>query len=112
MKLTLHRAEAFNADFDRQYRWYLDRAGEEVAERFLQAVAVTLPLLAREPGLGRTRRFRNPILRGLRSFQAKQPFQKILIFYRVNENTLEAWRLIHGARNLPRRLVEPPGSAD
>jgi toxin ParE1/3/4 len=107
MKLTLQRADEFNADFDQQYRWYLEQAGEEVAEHFLQAVAVTLPLLAEHSDLGRRRNFRNPMLRGLRSFQVKNPFQKILIFYRVTEISLEAWRLMHGSRDLPDRLVEP-----
>ena len=100
MKLTLQRADEFNADFEQQYRWYADQAGEEIAERFLRAVANTLPLLAERPDLGHRRKFRHPILRDLR------PFQKILIFYRVTENTLQAWRLMHGARDLPRRLVE------
>jgi len=107
MRLSLHRAEEFNADFDRQYRWYLDQAGEVVAGNFLNAVAVTLPLLANQPELGLRRKFRNPVLRDLRSAQFRRPFQKILLFYRVTGNTLEAWRLMHGARNLSRRLVEP-----
>jgi plasmid stabilization system protein ParE len=106
MKLSLHRADEFNADFDQQYRWYLEQAGEEVAEQFLQAVAVTLRLLAEQSDLGRRRKFRHPMLRDLYSFQVERPFQKILIFYRVAENTLQAWRLMHGARDLPHRLVE------
>lgn len=106
MKLTLQRADEFNADFDQQYRWYLEQAGDEVAEQFLQAVPVTLRLLAGQSDLGRRRKFRHPILRGLYSFQVERPFQKILIFYRVTENTLQTWRLMHGARDLPRRLSE------
>jgi plasmid stabilization system protein ParE len=107
MKLSLQRAYEFNADFEQQYRWYADHAGEEIAERFLRAVADTLPRLAELPDLGRRRKFRHPMLRDLRSFQVERPFQKILIFYRVMGNTLQAWRLIHGARDLPRRLTEP-----
>jgi toxin ParE1/3/4 len=107
MKLTLQRADEFNADFDQQYRWSMDKAGEEVAERFLRAVLVTLRLLAEHSDLGRRRKFRHPRLRGLYSFQVERPFNKILIFYRVMENTLQAWRLMHGSRDLPRRLAEP-----
>ena len=107
MKLSLQRADEFNTDFDQQYRWYEEQAGEELAERFFRAVADTLPRLAEQPDLGRRRKFRHPLLRDLRSFQVERPFQKILIFYRVNENILQAWRLMHGARDLPRRLVEP-----
>ena len=106
MKLTLQRADEFNADFNQQYRWYLEQAGEEVAELFLQAVPITLRLLAEQSDLGRCRKFRHPMLRDLYSFQVERPFNKILIFYRVTENTLQAWRLMHGARDLPRRLTE------
>lgn len=107
MKLSLQRADEFNADFDHQYHWYVEKAGEEVAERFLRAVADTLPMLAERPDFGRPRKFRHPMLRRLYSFRVESPFQKILIFYRINGNVLEAWRLMHGARNLPRRLLEP-----
>jgi plasmid stabilization system protein ParE len=48
MKLTLQRADAFNGDFDSQYRWHLAQAGVEAAECFLRAVAGTLPLLAEQ----------------------------------------------------------------
>jgi len=111
MKLSLHRTKDFNADFDQQCRWYLEQAGEELAERFLDAVLVTLRLLSGQPDLGRRRKFRHPALRNLRSFRVNAPFNRMLIFYRVTKDTLEAWRLMHGSRNLPHRLVEPPGSA-
>ena len=87
-----------------QERWL---SVEEIAEHFLRAVADTLPRLAEQPDLGRRRKFRHLMLRDLRSFQVERPFNKILIFYRVTENTLQAWRLMHGSRDLPRRLVEP-----
>lgn len=69
MKLSLQRADEFNSDFDHQYGWYVEKAGEEIAERFLRAVADTLPLLAERPDLGRRRKFRNPILRDLVRFK-------------------------------------------
>ena len=106
MKLPLHRAGEFNADFDQQYRWYLAEAGEEIAERFLRAATNTL-LLSEQPDLGRRRKFRHPLLHDLRSIQVEKPFQKILIFYRHNATELSAERLMHGTRDLPRRLVEP-----
>ena len=50
-----------------------------------------------------------PLLQDLRSFQIERPFQKLLIFHRVNEDeeALQAWRLTRGAGNLPRRLIDP-----
>ena len=103
--LPLQRLDEFNADFNQQYRWHLERAGEDVAGHFLDAATATLCLLAEQPELGRRRKFRNPRLRDLRSFPVKRPFQKILIFYRVTEKGLLAWRLMHGARDLPKRLA-------
>ena len=46
MTLALHRSDCFNHDFDLQYRWYLEQAGEAVAERYLNAMLATLRLLA------------------------------------------------------------------
>ena len=112
MNLTLHRSDDFNRDFDLQYRWYLEQAGEAVAERYLQALLSTLRLLAAQPGLGRLRKFRHPALRGMRSFRLASPFEVHLIFYRHHGDELFAERLMHGARDLPRRLVEPPGSTE
>jgi toxin ParE1/3/4 len=104
MTLALHRSDDSNRDFDLQYRWYLEQAGEAVAERYLEAA------LATQPDLGRRRKFRHPALRGIRSFRLASPFGVHLIFYRHNSAELSAERLMHGARDLPRRLVEPPGS--
>ena len=53
MKLSLQRADEFNADFEQQYRWYADKGGEEIAEHFLRAVADTLPRPAELSDLGR-----------------------------------------------------------
>jgi toxin ParE1/3/4 len=110
MKLALQRSEDFNRDFDLQYQWYLERAGEAVAEHYLNAVLATLRLLVTQPDLGRRRKFRHPALQGIRSFRLAPPFGVHLVFYRYNSAELSAERLMHGARDLPRRLVEPPGS--
>ena len=76
MNLTLHRSKDFKSDFDLQYRWYLEQAGEAIAERFLEALLVTLRLLATQPGMGRERRFRHPALRGMRSFRLAPPLKR------------------------------------
>ena len=110
MTLALHRSDDFNRDFDLQYRWYLEQAGEAVAECYLQALLGTLRLLATQPGLCRQRKFRHPALRGMRSFRLASPVEVHLIFYRHHASELVAERLMHGARDLPRRLLEPPGS--
>lgn len=110
MKLPPRRADDFNEDFDRQYRWYLAEADEAVAERYLAAVLSTLRLLAEQPELGRRRKFRHPALREMRSFRLVNPFGVHVLFYRIVSGELVAERLMHGSRDLPRRLTEPPGS--
>jgi plasmid stabilization system protein ParE len=110
MKLLLEVGGEFDADFEQQYQWYLREAGEEVAARFFRSIAETLPLLATHPDAGSRRKFKHPKLQNLRSFSARRPFQNILIFYKVEGNILQAWRLMHGSRDLPRRLIESPGA--
>ena len=109
MSTAVIQASAFTADYEQCFAWYAEEAGEEVARRFEDAVIASLARLSLHPELGRRRRFRHPRLAGLRSFRVETPFNKMLLFYRVTDTHLEAWRLMHGSRDLSRRLLEPPG---
>ena len=110
MRLTLERADCFWADLVRQVDWYRDKAGPEVAVRFVDAVETPLADLTRTPGLGRLR-FQNwPGLEGMHSFQVRRPFHRLIVFYCFDPATPFAERLIHGARDLPRRLRQSPDS--
>jgi plasmid stabilization system protein ParE len=108
MSRAMQKAPDFTADFENVFGWYVVKAGQEVAWRFQMALDNSLARLSIRPDLGRPRHFRHPKLRGLRSFRVERPFEKLLIFYRANDEALEAVRLMHGARNLPHRLIEPP----
>lgn len=108
MNLQLQQSSWFWADLNRQVDWYRDKAGEDVAEQFVDAVEDTLIRLARTPAIGRQRFLEWPELVGVRSFRVQQPFQRILIFYRFDATALFAERLIHGARDLPGRLLDHP----
>ena len=110
MSLALQKADAFLEDFALQTLWYVRQAGDEVARSFQQAVESRLRSLCEQPRLGRLRRFNHPKLRALRSFSLERPFRNVLIFYREDGVTLQAVRLMHGARDLPRRLAESPPS--
>lgn len=107
MNLTVRKSEPFLADFDVQYRWYSQQAGGDIARLFLDAVDRTLEKLSRLPDLGRQRHFPQPELYDIRSLSVERPFDDYLIFYRFSQNAVEAWRLMHGARDLSNRLVEP-----
>lgn len=106
MNRRLQQSSWFWADLTKQVNWYRDHAGCDVAELFVDAVEKTLVRLAQMPDIGRQRFAEWPELTGIRSFRVQQPFQRLLIFYRFDETALFAERLIHGARDLPRRLRE------
>ena len=108
MSLLLRRSDYFWADLLKRVDWYRDHAGPDTAERFVNVVETTLESLRRTPALGRPRFSGLPDLAGLHSFRVQRPFQRILIFYRFDAEHLRAERLIHGARDLPRRLRQSP----
>lgn len=108
MSRAVRKARDFLADYENVFAWQVDRADAEVARRFQRALDISLVKRSRLPDLGRPRHFRHPKLRGLRSFLVEHPFDKLIIFYRANDEALDAVRLMHGARNLPRRLLELP----
>jgi toxin ParE1/3/4 len=110
MSLAIEKSPAFQSDVTNQFTWYFEKAGDQLAWRFINAVDLTLLKLAGQPDMGTIRRDKNPLLQGLRSYHAERPFDKFLVFYRVTETTIQAIRLMHGSRDLPRRLVEPPGA--
>lgn len=108
MSLAVQKAPAFVVDFEGQYAWYARVAGWDVADRYLAAVDNTLRLLATYPAIGRVRHFKLVRLKGIRAFPVASPFDRHLIFYRFDADVLYAERVIHGARDLPRRLAERP----
>jgi toxin ParE1/3/4 len=111
MSLTIEKSALFHADVTDQFRWYFKEGGEELAWRFFKAVDMTVLKLSGRPEFGHKRRFRHPLLQDLWSYRVEPPFGRYLIFYRSDSETLRVWRLMHGARDLPRRLVEPGEAA-
>jgi len=110
MSLAIQKSDYFITDFELRFDWYVREAGWGVATAYLSSVDQTLKILASQPGLGRVRRFKDGRLRGIRSFRVKPRFNKHLIFYRYDASTLYAERVVHGARDLPRRLLESPSA--
>lgn len=108
MSAEVSIARRAEQDLTLQYRWYLENADADVAERYLLAVHQTILRIAERPDLGTLRRFRAPELIHVRSIQVKRPFDRHLIFYTAG-NPLRIERVMHGARDLPNRLQEEPG---
>jgi len=96
--------QAAHDDVVRQFRYYLvDQNLPKVAARFKDAVRATVESLCRYPLIGARYRSRNPQLSALRSWPVAG-FERIRIFYRIESDTLQVVRILHGSRDLKRIL--------
>ena len=107
--MSVLKSDDFIADVERQFEWYAVNAGWEVADRYLTAAETTARLLEQHPQLGPRGGFTHPRLRNWRLFVVFRPFQKHVLFYEVVGDDVVLRRAIHGHRDLPKRLLEPPG---
>ena len=108
--MNLRRADHFITDIELQFQWYADRAGWEVAERYLAAVEATCALIGRHPLLGPVAGLAHPRLVAWRFFVVARPFQRHVLFYETADGAVLMRRGLHGHRDFPRRLLEPPGA--
>jgi plasmid stabilization system protein ParE len=106
--MIVERSACFDTDLQRQFRWYLLETGLDgaqaliLATRFADAVDATLEILRRNPEIGRRRFDAYPDLAGTRSWQIRKPFQRFIVFYRVEGRVLSAERLLEGHRRFAR----------
>jgi plasmid stabilization system protein ParE len=108
--MSVLKSGDFIADVERQFDWYATHAGWEVAEHYLASVQVTCQLLGQHRLLGPRGGFNHPGLRDWRFFVVFRPFKKHVLFYEVAGDDVIMRRAMHGNRDLPRRLLEPPGA--
>lgn len=78
---------------------YIAVDNPDAAGRFLDAAEFTFMELAKQPELGRSRKFSDARLKNLRSFRIKG-FENYLIFYRPSVAGVEILHVLHGARDL------------
>lgn len=93
------------SDIDDTAAQYLEEAGDEVALRFLAAVADAFDLLSRNPGLGSPRHAAALQLPGIRCWPLR-PWPQ-LVFCVERAQAVEVFRVLHGARDIPVTLTEP-----
>ena len=110
MSLPVRIASEFHQDVARQIQWYLHHANVRIAGNYADAVDATLEFLGRFPELGPRCRFSHPELLELRQYCVEGSFDRHQVFYRVTPSELIAVRTLHGMRDLPRRLLDPPGA--
>ena len=97
-------------DIDFQSLWYGKTAGAEIARKYAAEVERTVLFLAMHPNLGRQCGFLEPEFAHLRVYLLGRPFDRHLVYYRIAGDGLIVFRVMHGARNLPARLLDPPGA--
>ena len=90
--------------------WYALNASRDVAEQYLVAVEATCRLLGQHPRLGPRGGFTHPRLRDWRFFVVFRPFKRHVLFYEAIGDDAVLRRAMHGHRDLPQRLLEPPGT--
>jgi len=76
----------------------------------LEAVEATCRLLGQHPLLGPQGGFTHPRLHDWRFGVVFRPFNRHVLFYEEADNEVDVRRAMHGHRDLPRRLLEPPGA--
>ena len=108
MSLRIEFAAWWDADMNLRTARYHEVAGPEVAERFVNAVEATVRTLADNPHVGRQPYPDDPHVSEFHSWLVEAPFHKHIVFYRFNSDVLSLERLIHGARDLPRRIHMAP----
>jgi plasmid stabilization system protein ParE len=108
--MSLLKSADFIADVELQFGWYEANGGWEVADRYLNAIEVTCNLLGRHPQLGPSGNFRHLRLRDWRFFIVRRPFNEHVLFYEHTGEDVIFRRTMRGQRNLPRRLLDPPGA--
>ena len=110
MSLRIVYTDDFPADVAQQARWYARQRDESLGFDYARAVEATLELLAEHPQLGTLCAYPEQQLAGLRFYLVEKPFARHLIYYRISDEELVAFRVVPGARDLPRRLLAPPGA--
>jgi len=108
--VNVSRSPWFRKDVEQLCEYFLREAGERVSRNFLEAVLITLEHLASFPECGFAREFEHPDLQALRFIPLSRPCDRYLVFYRVHPGEVIVERLMHGYRDLPRRLLDPPGA--
>ena len=78
---------------------FIAQDNPDAATRVVDAAYETFTVLAATPGLGRLRKFRNPRLKGVRSWLVSG-FDNYVIFYRATSEGIEVLHVYHGARDI------------
>ena len=85
-------------DLIQHYTYLSEHAGDEIADRFLNAAKSSFADLAAQPAIGALQRLRMPELAGMRKWRVKG-FETVLIFYQLRSDSVSIVRVLHAARD-------------
>lgn len=104
-KPVVLRGQAQN-DINDAIEHYLTEAGPAVTLTFVDALEDVLREIGMRPKSGSPRYTHELDIPGLRfGIVGRFPY---LIFYIEREAEVDVWRVLHGARDVPARMFEPP----
>jgi toxin ParE1/3/4 len=92
-------------DLLKQFVYFGEQAGEELAERYFAAVDKTCHQLVKHPQIGTLYNSGIARLDGLRRFPVIG-FDSYLVFYRAHDNGIDVIRILHGARDIDNLFAE------
>jgi toxin ParE1/3/4 len=78
---------------------YIAANNLDAGGRFLYAAEATFQRLAELPAIGKLSGFSHPQLTDIRQYPIKG-FRNYLVFYRIQSETIEILRVLHGAQDL------------
>jgi toxin ParE1/3/4 len=86
-------------DLRQQANYVLVNGNADAAVKFLEAAEATFSQLVKSPSIGKVTQLVISQLGEIRQWRIKH-FQDYLIFYRVQDTTVEILRVLHGSRDL------------
>ncbi|URI11296.1 type II toxin-antitoxin system RelE/ParE family toxin [Aquincola tertiaricarbonis] len=94
----VHLSGAARQDLIDHFAYLDEEAGQELADRFLQAAETCLNLLATQPTMGSPLRLRSAQLAGLRKWRISG-FDNVLVFYLPRADGISVIRILHAAQD-------------
>ena len=104
-KPVVPRARA-NRDVDEIVAHYLREEEDQAGLRFIDTLEAAYKHIARHPAAGLPRYGHELGIPGLRAWPLKR--HPYLVFYVEREDRIDVWRVLHGQRDVPSWLREPP----
>ncbi len=95
--VQVNTRESADRDLTAIWVWYVDHAGYEIADRFLEAVTQTLAVVGQSPDIG-ARIGKHGA--GLRRIPVGNGFGKYLLIYVRADGGIDLVRVLHGSRDL------------